>query len=469
VRARGHAADRRRRLPAVHRVMAAEPLAGAAHRWGAEAVAEAAAEAVQEVRDALAQGRDVPPEALQPAELARRALSRLQERSRPSLRRVINATGVVLHTNLGRAVLAEAARAAVQQAAATYTNLEVDLETGERGSRYQHVAERIRRLTGAEAALVVNNNAAAVLLVLAALAAGRSVVVSRGELVEIGGSFRIPDVMAQSGARLVEVGTTNRTRAADYRAAVGPDTAALLKVHRSNFRLVGFVAEATLEELVALGRETSLPVVYDLGSGTLVDLEPFGLPGEPTVQSAVAAGADVVTFSGDKLLGGPQAGIICGRAAWVERCRRHPLNRALRVDKLTLAALEATLRCYERPGEALRAVPTLAMLARPSEELRVAAERLAAAAAAALAGRAEVSVLGGASQAGGGSLPAVELPTWLVAVGPTRRSAAEALARLRTGEPPVVARVQGDRLLLDPRTLLPGDDEDLVAALAAAV
>lgn len=317
----------------------------------------------------------------------------------------MNATGVVVHTNLARAPLAPEAVAAVLGAAG-YCNLEMDLTAGRRGSRQDHVEPLLRRLTGAEAALAVNNNAAAVLLVLAALAAGRGVVVSRGELVEVGGSFRIPDVMAQSGARLAEVGTTNRTRLDDYRRAIGPETALLLKVHRSNYRLVGFTEEVELGELAGLAREAGVPLVLDAGSGALVDLSPFGVTGEPVVGQALAAGADLVTASGDKLLGGPQAGLILGRADLVERCRRHPLARALRVDKLCLAALEGTLRLYLDPERALRAVPVLAMIAAPVEEVE-------------------------------------------------RR--ARALARLAAG-----------RLLLDLGTVLPSEEARLVAALRAA-
>lgn len=398
------------------------------------------------------------------------ALREAVARSRmPRLRRVINATGVVLHTNLGRAVLSEAAREAVAAVAGVFSNLEMDLETGERGSRQAHVEDLLRRLTGAEAALVVNNNAAAVLLALSALASGREVIVSRGELVEIGGSFRIPEVMVQGGARLVEVGTTNKTRLEDYRSALGPDTALLLKVHPSNYRLVGFTEEVPLAELAALGREAGVPVLFDAGSGALLDLGRWGIRGEPVIREAVAAGADVVAFSGDKLLGGPQAGILVGGGGPIGRCRRHPLARAVRVGKLSLAALEATLKHYEDEGTALRDVPTLRMLTAEPGELAARAEALAVLLRGAVGAGAEVDLLPGASRAGAGALPEVDLPTTLVAVAPRHGSAGAAAAALRRHDPPVLVRVAGDRLLLDPRALLPGDDRLLAAAFAAVM
>ena len=319
---------------------------------------------------------------------------------RPALRRVLNATGVIVHTNLGRAPLAAGRARARRARSAGYSNLEYDLSSGSRGSRQDHLAPLLRRLTGAEAAIVVNNNAAALLLALAALAEGREVVVSRGELIEIGDGFRIPDVLARSGARLVEVGTTNRTRAADYERAIGPETALLLRVHQSNFRVVGFTEQPRVDELAAVARRHELPLVDDLGSGALVDVE-----GEPTPAASLAAGADLVCFSGDKLLGGPQAGIVAGRADLVERLRRHPLQRALRSDKLTLAALEGTLALYlDRPDE----VPVLRMLREPVEAVRARAERLAAA----IGGTVEETV----ARVGGGALPLAELPSFACAV-----------------------------------------------------
>jgi L-seryl-tRNA(Ser) seleniumtransferase len=381
------------------------------------------------------------------------------------LDRVVNATGVVLHTNLGRAPLGPTALARLTLVAARYSNLELDLKSKARGSRYGHVDGLLCRLSGAEASLVVNNNAAAVLLALESLGRGREVVVSRGELIEIGGAFRIPDIMARSGARLVEVGTTNRTRLADYAHAIGPETALLLKVHPSNYRVVGFTEGVTTQELAALGHARDIPVMEDLGSGCFVDLRPHGLPHEPTVPETVGAGADLVTFSGDKLLGGPQAGIVVGRRELVERLRRNPLNRALRIDKLTLAALEATLRAYEDPPAALREIPTLRMLLEPEPAVRARARRclrrVPAATRTALAAR----IVADRSQVGGGALPLVELPTAAVALGSAAHPPAVLDARLRAGRPPVIGRIAAERLLLDCRTV--ADDE--VALLAAAI
>jgi L-seryl-tRNA(Ser) seleniumtransferase len=349
---------------------------------------------------------------------------------------VVNATGVIVHTNLGRAPLAAEARAAVARAADGYANLEMDVARNERGSRHDHVADLLCELTGAEDAIVVNNNAAAVLLAVAALAGpGRDVVVSRGQLVEIGGGFRIPDVIAQSGARLVEVGTTNRTHAEDYERALGPDAAAILRAHPSNFRQLGFVEEVPIEPLCALG----VPVIDDVGSGALTD-ELLALDGEPPVRRSVDAGAALVCFSGDKLLGGPQAGIIVGQAEAVTIAARHPLARALRIDKLSLAALEATLQLHRDPSEARRAIPVLAMLTAPEEELAARAERIAE-------GFPEAEIVRAVARVGGGALPLLELEGPVVAVD------ARLHHELRGGDPPVVGRVHEGRLLLDPRTM----------------
>lgn len=384
-----------------------------------------------------------------------------------SLRPVINATGVVLHTNLGRALLSEAALARLSAVAGAYSNLELDLESKERGSRYAHVDALLRRLTGAEATLVVNNNAAAVLLALESLARGREVIVSRGELIEIGGEFRIPDIMQRSGARLREVGTTNRTHLRDYVQAIGPDTALLLKVHTSNYRVVGFTAGVSSRELSQLGRERGLPVMEDLGSGSLLDLSSHGFPDEPTVPHVVAAGVDLVCFSGDKLLGGPQAGLVVGRRELVQRLQKNPLNRALRIDKLTLAALEATLGAYEA-GDALQAIPTLRLLTEPMRTIRSRARRLLAALGPALRSRLTATLFESTSQVGGGALPTVELPTLAVAVGVDAAQTRALDEALRRGVPPVIGRVADDRLLLDCRTVLPDQVRSLAAALAAA-
>ncbi len=365
----------------------------------------------------------------------------------PSLRRVLNATGVLIHTNLGRAPLAEAALARVAEVGAGYSNLEYDLERGERGSRQDHLGALLQRLTGAEAALVVNNNAAAVLLALAALAEGREVIVSRGELIEIGDGFRIPDVLARSGARLVEVGTTNRTRAADYERAIGPESAVLLRVHQSNFRVVGFTERPELGELAAIAKRSGLPLVDDLGSGALARIGD-----EPTPADSLRAGTDLVCFSGDKLLGGPQAGIVVGRADLVEQLRRHPLQRALRADKLTLAALEGTLALALDPSTRDE-VPVLRMFHEPVEAVRARAERLAEL----VGGEVEETV----ARVGGGALPLAELPSCACAVE-------EALAEpLRLGEPPVIAVVRDGRTLLDCRTLTDPEVDEVARAVVA--
>jgi L-seryl-tRNA(Ser) seleniumtransferase len=400
--------------------------------------------AVAAAREVLEQAREEIKAGADPGDLHSRLQERLAATRRPALRRVLNATGVIVHTNLGRAPLADAALERVADAA-SYSNLEYDLSSGSRGSRQDHLAPLLRRLTGAEAAIVVNNNAAAVLLALAALAEGREVVVSRGELIEIGDGFRIPDVLARSGARLVEVGTTNRTRAADYERAIGPETALLLRVHQSNFRVVGFSAQPRLAELATVAQRHGLPLVDDLGSGALLEIE-----GEPTPAAAIAAGADLVCFSGDKLLGGPQAGIVAGRAELVERLRRHPLHRALRSDKLTLAALEGTLALYlDRPDE----IPVVRMLREPAGSVRARAERLAEA----VGGTVEETV----ARVGGGALPLAELPSFACAVE-------EALAAaLRGHEPPVVAVVRDGRTLLDCRTLTDGEVDVVVEAVLA--
>ena len=421
-------------------------------QYGREAVTAALRDAAATLRDALAQGTVAQPHEDDAAELiAREAAARLEQRFEPSLRRVINATGVIVHTNLGRAPLADPARARVAEIAAGYTNLEYDLERGARGSRAVHAELLLTRLTGANAAAVVNNNAGATLLMLAALASGREVVISRGELVEIGGGFRVPDVMAQSGAVLREVGTTNRTRAADYAAAIGERTALILRVHPSNFRIDGFTERPSLDELVALGAKFAIPVVEDLGSGALAPL----VRDEPLVPDSVRAGADVVCFSGDKLLGGPQAGILVGKRDPIERIRKHPLMRALRVDKLTYAALEATLIEY-LAGRALDTVPVARMLSMRVEEIETRA--LAVATRLRAAGW-QADVIDGRSAIGGGSAPGVELPTKLVAIARDGASADAIEARLRSRRPPVIARIENNRVVLDLRTVDPGEDQ----------
>jgi L-seryl-tRNA(Ser) seleniumtransferase len=384
-----------------------------------------------------------------------------------SLRPVINATGVVLHTNLGRALLSDLAVTRLAAIARTYSNLELDLATKERGSRYSHVEALLRRLSGAEDALVVNNNAAAVLLALETLARGKEVVVSRGELIEIGGEFRIPDIMVRSGARLREVGTTNRTHLRDYAEAIGPDTVLLLKVHTSNYRVIGFTADVPSRTLAALGRERGIPVMEDLGSGLLVDLRSWGFPYEPTVPEVVASGVDLVSFSGDKLLGGPQAGIVVGTRSLVGRLKKNPLNRALRIDKFTIAALEATLHAYEA-GTALETVPTLRLLTEPLSSIRRRAKRLLARLEPPVRQRLAAAVVDDRSQVGGGALPTVELATAVLAIGATATAARELDDALRRAAPPVIGRIADDRLLLDCRTILPAELSAVAAALTAA-
>jgi len=424
-------------LPSVDELLRDERLASEPH----ELAVAAARSVLEQARDEIRAGGD-------PEPLVDATIAELARRRAPSLRRVLNATGVLVHTNLGRAPLAEAAIARVVEVAGGYSNLEYDLLRGERGSRQDHLADLLARLTGAEAALVVNNNAAAVLLALAALAEGREVVVSRGELIEIGDGFRIPDVLGRSGARLVEVGTTNRTRVADYARAVGPDTAVLLRVHQSNFRVVGFSEQPHLSELAAVARQNEIPLVDDLGSGALA---PVG--DESTPAESLRSGADLVCFSGDKLLGGPQAGVVVGRADLIERLRRHPLQRALRADKLTLAALEGTLSLALDPSTRAD-VPVLRMLNEPIELVRARAERLAAL----VGGEVEETV----ARVGGGALPLAEIPSAACAVE-------EALAEpLRLGRPSVVAVVRDGRTLLDCRTLTDAEVDEVAAAVLAA-
>lgn len=454
--------DLLRQLPSVDRLLAAvrerEALRGTGRAVLLRAVREVLEERRQALRAGLTHAVDVP-------DLVEAVEVRVRAERRPSLRRVLNATGVLLHTNLGRAPLAEEAQEAVLRAAGS-CNLELDLGSGSRGSRLDHVVGLLRQVTGAESAVVVNNNAAAVLLALSALAAGREVVVARSEQVEIGGSFRMPDVMRAAGVRLVEVGTTNRVRLSDYESAVGPDTALILKVHRSNFRLVGFVSDVSPRELVALGRAAAVPVVYDLGSGALVDLRDRGLPYEPTVQEAVRDGCDLVLFSGDKLLGGPQAGVAVGREALVHRMRTHPLYRAVRADKLDLAALEATLRLYLDPETAWKRVPVLRMLSAAEEELCARAEGLARS----LSERGlHAQPVRSEAEAGGGSLPGTALPSWAVRLTVEGMSADEVASRLRSSTPPVLARIQDEAVLLDLRSVLPEDDAVLEDSVAGAL
>jgi L-seryl-tRNA(Ser) seleniumtransferase len=449
--------DPRRVLPSVNALIesdAIRPLLGRAPRALVVGAVRAAIDAARRTPESAPRGEE---------EWAAAVGQELEHAERPSLRRVINATGVVLHTNLGRAPLADAAVAAIQRVAHGYSNLEYDVGQGERGSRYTHCVGLLRELTGAEDAIVVNNCAAALVLALNTLADGRAAVVSRGELVEIGGSFRIPDIMAKSGARLVEVGTTNRTHADDYRRAIGPACGAVVKVHRSNFAIEGFVAEVAPDELATIAQERALPMIYDLGSGLMISLAEHGLTGEPTARDALRAGATLVTMSGDKLLGGPQAGLILGQASAVSAIRANPLVRSYRVDKLTLAALEATLAIYREPKRALAEIPVLAMLTATREDVRARAMWLQ--------GRVDargtpMSVVDTDASVGGGAFPTARIPSAALAIaGPAERIERE----LRAGEPVVVARVADQRVLLDPRAVPQADDAPLARAVSDAI
>lgn len=445
-----------RTLPAVETLLRAAEQQSNGNALPRDILLAAARSALSEARKAIAGGKEAPGlAALTDAVLAEAASA-----TQPSLRPLINASGVIIQTNLGRTPLSDAALQAMHDVGSGYSNLEYDLEQGARGSRYTHLGALLCRLTGAEAALVVNNNAAAIYLVLQTLAAGREVVVSRGQAVEIGGGFRIPDVLRQSGATLVEVGTTNRTYPHDYAQAITERTALLMRIHTSNFRLVGFVHETALEAMAEVAHTHGVLVLDDLGSGTLLPTAPYGLAPEPTVQESVAAGADLVTFSGDKLLGGPQAGLIVGKQALIEQIKRHPLTRALRVDKTTLAGLEATLLSYVR-GRALAEVPVWQMISAAPEQVRQRAEAVAAQLGAV------ATVRPCASAVGGGSLPGETLPSFAVALQVPHLD--QVAAALRRGTPPVVGRIGDDALLLDMRTVLPHQESALVSALHTAL
>lgn len=450
--------DAYRALPSVQELLENHTLRDYERRVGRTVVADAIRAALDSARAEIRAGGSAP----MPALLIDAIAERIQETVRPPLTRVINATGVILHTNLGRAPLSQAALQALRDAAESYSNLEYDLDKGERGSRYTHARDLLCALTGAEDALVVNNNAAAVMFILRALAAGKEVLISRGQLVEIGGGFRVPDVLRESGAQMVEVGTTNRTRLADFENAITEQTALLLQVHPSNFRVIGFTSEVSLADMAALGRKFGLWVVHDLGSGALLDTSRYGLAQEPMPQASLQAGADLVTFSADKLLGGPQAGIVVGRADLVQKLLKHPLARALRVDKLTLAALQTTLLHY-RKNEAVQQIPIWQMIAAPVDALAARAEEWAA------HWRAvglDAAVMDAVSTVGGGSLPGETLPTR--AVGLNVRAPDAFLKRLRENQPPIVARIENDRVLIDPRTILPHDISALLEGVERA-
>ena len=467
-----------RSLPSVDRILSDERISGLSNGGEPGLATTLVRQAIAMARLSIAGGGPAPTD----EQLVENVLGLATAVLEPSLRPVINATGVIIHTNLGRAPLSEEAIEAMAAVSRGYSNLEFDLEAGERGSRYTHLETVLTRLTGAEAAIAVNNNASAVLLALSALAGGhsdgaqgeradealrqaqgeREVIISRGQAVEIGGGFRIPDVMAQSGARLVEVGTTNRTYLRDYEAAITPDTVAIMRVHASNFRIIGFTESPAIQELGRLAHERGVLLIDDIGSGCLLDTTEFGLAPEPTVAESIAAGADLVLFSGDKLLGGPQAGVIVGREDLIAQLRRHPLARAVRIDKASIAGLAATLHHYLR-GEALTRVPVWRMIAMPLRDIERRARRWARVI------KEPARLADGRSMIGGGSLPEEGLPTKLVAIAGDGAEVSEIARRLRTGDPPVVARIEHGALLLDPRTVRPEEDRTLVAAVTAAL
>jgi L-seryl-tRNA(Ser) seleniumtransferase len=456
-----------RNLPAVNDVLDTAAVQGLnsahSHEQIVTAIQAVLTDAREQLRRGLAMNGEISTEAV-----ALRVVERLNRETRPKLRPVINATGIVLHTNLGRAPIAEAAAKAAYEAARGYLNLELDLETGKRSSRPLAIREWVCKLTGAESATAVNNNAAATVIVLRALCRGKEVVISRGQLIEIGGSFRIPEIMVESGAILREVGTTNITRLSDYDRAIGPNTAALMQVHTSNYRVSGFTHSVALPELVDLGRQRSLPVIDDIGSGALLDFNRFGFTGEPVARDSIAAGADLVLFSGDKLLGGPQAGIIAGRKQFIEKIEKDPLMRAFRLDKMTLAALEATLRLHLNESAAMKDIPGLNMLGMPLSQLRQRAESLAVRMRA-VPGAGKVTVDDDVAYVGGGSLPDQTMPTCVLEILAREVSDAEFARRLRTGDPAVVARLRDEKVVLDLRTVLPHQESGLLQAVTHAL
>lgn len=448
-----------RSLPSVDRILQTPPAGDWVQNFGRPLSLSAVRETLEEIRQAFHDGDKIPTE----ADLLERIQKKLVDWTTPTLRPVINASGVILHTNLGRAPLSAAAVTAIENAALGYSNLEYDLARGERGSRLVHAETLLQRLTGAEAALVVNNNAAAILLILTVLARRRAVVIARSQLVEIGGGFRIPDVMKQSGARLLEVGATNRVHLADYTAALAENPALLLHAHRSNFQILGFTSEPELAEIAALARQAGIPLVDDLGSGSLLDTARYGLGHEPMIQESLQAGSDLVCFSGDKLLGGPQAGVIVGRAALIAKLRKHPLARAIRADKLCLAALTATLLHYLK-DEAEKEIPIWRMISTTPAEIETRARRWQLQLG---LESPHGAVIPGASTIGGGSMPGETLPTHLLALAV--RSPNRFLARLRQFELPVIARLQDDRAVFDPRTVLIEQEESLLTAISSSL
>ncbi|MGF7056471.1 L-seryl-tRNA(Sec) selenium transferase [Brassicibacter mesophilus] len=442
------------RLPKVDQLLSEQKISHLLETMPREIVLESIREEIERLRNLISQGSITLDEIDNEIQTISELIEiRVQGKLKPRLRKVINGTGVVIHTNLGRSLISNKIINNVVEIASSYNNLEFDLEKGSRGSRYSHLEDIIKRITGAEAALVVNNNAAAVMLVLSSLAENKEVIVSRGELVEIGGSFRVPDVMEQSGAKLVDVGTTNKTHYWDYEKAIGEDTSALLKVHTSNYRILGFTSNVSLEEMVELGAKYNVPVVEDLGSGVLIDLSKYGLEYEPTVQESIKAGVDVVTFSGDKLLGGPQAGIIIGKKKYIDIMKKHPLNRALRIDKFTISALEATLKLYLDEKEALEDIPTLKMLTTPIEELNQKALLLQNRLFDSINDVLKIEVVDDFSQVGGGSMPLEQIPTKCVMIYSNEASVSMVERKLRQLPTPIITRLYKDRIFIDMRTV----------------
>jgi len=457
-----------RMIPAVDRLLNSPGLLEVSARYPRSLVLKAINQVLDEIRRRILSGEGFDDSSMLSLEnVSHHVREKLANLSRPSLRPVINATGIVVHTNLGRSILSEKALRKFRPIAGGYSNLEYDLAQGKRGSRYTHVEGILKEITGAEAAMVVNNNAAAVLLSLDTLAKGREVVVSRGQLVEIGGSFRIPEVMRKSGAKMVEVGTTNKTHLRDYEEVIGPDTALLLKVHTSNFQVIGFTEEVPTPELVNLGRKYSIPVMEDLGSGCFVDFSRYGLNKEPMVQEVLADGADLVTFSGDKLLGGPQAGVILGQANLVEAIRKNQLNRALRVDKLTLLAMEETLRLYRDEGTAIREIPTLKMICQPYKRMKTKAEKLLKITGSLKSPNFDLHLSEGESKVGGGALPLLVIPTCLLRIIPKKLSAHAIEAWFRSYDPPIIGRVEKEHVLFDVRTIQNRELKTVAQAIGA--
>lgn len=452
-------------IPKVDRILEDPKLGSALRELPQKVVTNQIRKTLEELREAIKEGRIKDKEELAPSKVVEEVLRGLRSTARPNLRKVINATGVVIHTNLGRSPLPRKVMEELIEIACGYSNLEYNLKEGRRGNRFTHVEDLLRELTGAEAGTVVNNNAAAVLLSLDTIAKGKEVIVSRGELIEIGGSFRIPEVMKRSGARLVEVGTTNKTRLMDYEEAITSETGLILKVHTSNYKIIGFTQSVSGQELVDLGRRFSIPVMEDLGSGCFVDFSKYGYEKEPTVQEVIAQGVDVVTFSGDKLLGGPQAGIILGKREYVDKIRKNQLARALRIDKLTLYCLESILRTYLDLERAIKEIPTLSMLFTPYPTLRKKAMAIRKRVGKLYTDKFRIQVLDGISKVGGGALPALNLKTALIGLVPNKMKANEIEGFLRNYDPPIISRIERDMVVMDVRTILDQDMEFVVSAI----